>query len=279
MAAFLACALIVTVVIVVRSQRRPHVVEPRALATTDSALLERYGPAPLDAYEWSPEDKRIVRDAYNEVLTRCLQDRGITYEAQPPDVWSNAYHWYDFLGLVDIERAQAVGYQSPDVDELDALRRAAAEPAIADASSDELTQALSAPGGCTDTALDAIAADDPTADLEVNARLYLEATTSARADPAVERALQGWRTCMLEYGYDLETPTLPELITAPTPESRRQAISDVNCKADAQLVSIYITALYRQESRLVAEHASELEAYREVNAQRLELASQQLAGS
>ncbi|TKR23201.1 hypothetical protein FA014_12520 [Cellulomonas hominis] len=247
---------------------------------TDSELLEEFGQAPLDAFELTPAETRVLADASSTLVATCMQAAG--FDVLPPvvEMTASPYHWFDFLGVVDSDRAAAFGYQTTDIVEDAASSVETTTEAESDQDVAARDAALLGEGGCAQQARDSLnpsnAAEPESRSL--NADLYAAAADSARRDPQVATGLRDWRSCMARAGYDLEEPPRPVYTSEPTPDEKRQALTDVSCKAEVGLVASYIGALYRAERRAVEQNYERLDNYHRGNLARVEVAREVLAG-
>lgn len=262
-------------------------------------LLAEHGPPPLDAWGWTEAETTTVARAVEELTARCMAEQGFAYERPEPDPPASepVTHWGGFLGLVSAERARATGYQVLDaqarVAERARLEQEATrtrDPGYVAALTGEApeggtgggtdggTGSGTDAGGCSGWAFAQVTPPDPGVDPQIQGRLYGQALDRAAQDPAVVRALDAWVTCMERHGYALDAVPLPASTDPVTPEVVAQAVADVACKDETDLVGTYVTALYDAERDLAAEHRDELDAFAAWGRERVRLATQALAG-
>lgn len=131
-------------------------------------------------------------------------------------------------------------------------------------------------GGCLQRALDTVYGDFSDYDA---ARVQVEdlvnqATVSAMADARVSSAIDRWRSCMRAHGYDFGTPAAAAeaglaggaFEEPPSPPEIRQALVDVGCKTDSNLMSEWFIVKAAVERDLVERNAELVRlfaAYRE----------------
>ncbi|WP_258725387.1 hypothetical protein [Cellulomonas sp. NS3] len=281
---------------------------PDADPSGNLRLLAEHGPPPLDAWGWSSAEAGTVARAVEELTARCMAEHGFTVERDAGGgddaagdggtggdgdaggadgvLGEPVTHWGGFLGLVGLDRARATGYQVLDVDarlaERARLEREAArtpDPAYVAALTGEGAPDADAPdGGCSGWAFGRVTPADPAVDRRIQERLYGEALQRAEGNPAVVRALDGWVACMARRGYDLDAVPVPASTDPVTPELVEQAVADVGCKDETDLVDTYVTVLYRAERALAAEHRAVLDAFAAWGRERVRLAAEALAG-
>lgn len=237
---------------------------PQATATTeDERLLARYGPPPLDAFTWSPEESDVVQQATDRALVACMAELGFEYAPEPEEEvpWI-VTHWGDDLGIIDADQAASRGYKALGLD----LPAPDTGPF---GVSEAYLSALSDEGGCLDQAFDLTAGGD-LEDPELLGRLWESAVGAARSDQTYLDAKKQWSACMAEAGYPLEDFPMP---FENDEGDVQQAVTDVACKASSGVVDAYITALYAAETRLAEENAAALRAHRAAMEERVRLAA------
>ena len=264
------------------------------------ALLRAYGPAPLAAYNSSSEWNLRQINAWGVLVTECMARVGFSYTPKEPE--SSVIpgtDWDDFLGVTDMAIASSNAYRSaqlvaldnhPTVDqqkkqdgEIDTISDPAYLAALwGDASARMILglpedKSLTDDFGCDPMAMRRMAPAAPKPNMEIQGEAWRAAKATAQADPAVRAALQNWRSCMRQAGYQLESIPLPG--DSPiTPEAVAQAKADVTCKSSSGLTKTYIETLYAAERAQISRRKAEFDAFQSYQDARDRLAAEVLAG-
>ena len=261
-------------------------------ATSESArLLERFGPPPLDAYQWSASDGETLSRAYTIELEKCMREHGLEVNNEPPPaprtVREPPVHWSEYLHLVDPNRAKTTAYQvdnprDPGVDDRVTSEEVVNSEEVVSGEADASGQADTTRGPDGPDPLASLSADersyadaasachaqpsvieptDPNIDYELLGKLYAESVVRSKADPTVVAARAAWSTCMAASGYQLtEFPHIDSTANV-TPEQTAKATADVACKNSAGVIDNYITVLYATERAVAAENTAALDAF------------------
>ena len=220
--------------------------------TEDERLLKTYGPAPLDAFQWTPEQAATIAQAVNHVVTGCMEQLGFTYPPVPEEDPAPVTHWGDELGLIDPDIAATRGYAS----EL-AAGLLTAEPTQPPQVNDPAwLAALNDTGGCYEQG-DAADPVDPAVNSQLLADLYDQALSTASADDKYRAAKDAWKSCVAAAGYALDEYPMPFSNDPPAKQPLEQAVTDVECKHSSGAIDAFVTALYAAEEALVQKHADE----------------------
>ncbi len=231
----------------------------------------------------------VVERARSQLIERCMLRRGFVYAppaeatGPPPEE-----RFGDFLGVTNLGRAQQYGYHaSPEVAEQAARREQAAQQQVAAPPSPEYLAALTGGGrgaGCVDEVAADLGIEDGTDPDNLIGQLVDRSITTVLQSDAYRAALERWRNCMAEAGF--EPPAVPfDLIPrygrAPstTAEERAVATADVNCKASSGLVVTWMRGMSQVQAGLAEENAEAVQSVRRAEQMLLDRAEQVLAGS
>ena len=231
--------------------------EPPSLGLGYQELLTRYGPPPLDAFRWSADDMQTVQRAQDRLESACLERQGFSFTpvSGGPPATEPVTHFAEYLGLVSLERATAIGYRILSLDARKWMKEQQSSP-----PTDTSPAYVTAATACLQDAITALALSGTGIDRGILGRLYEDAVARAQSDPGVLAAKQKWVTCMAAAGYQLQDIPMP--YENEFDQGRiDQAVADVTCKQTSNIIEVYITTLYAAEKVFATQHADELARY------------------
>ncbi|CAB4809914.1 MAG: hypothetical protein F2873_00160 [Actinobacteria bacterium] len=263
--------------------------EPSTRLESDDELAI-VAPLPLSSLLFrSAENERIVFARQQELVRRCMEDRGFSYPAVRFVAQPTELTFERPFGVWLHKEAQARGYRGPKGDELDyaldtyvaGLDSAAQSTYLyafngvgAVPAGRSFPNGLPAAGtsGCVQLALNKLLGDFASyeGDRVLVQKLVNDAYATAMGDPRVAAALKAWRQCMRATGYDVRTPD-EALQTAQSGEVAtaneiKQAVADVDCKVKSGLMSSWYRAKQDAEQRLLEENYALAERLRDYRA-------------
>jgi hypothetical protein len=236
---------------------------------------------PLDAYRFTQKEYITVRRAAWRLVRDCVRRFGGDYTlpnamvvADVPRLEHDNARRY---GLFDAASATARGYNLP-AEELppdrekgggwnpsDTEKMLVRGVAAGSANIPMDTQGKPLPsGGCSGEADRMLAqgaaqpADDSLAD-----RLSVESHQRSEADSRVREAVQKWAECMKRSGYSYTSIWEPNDKKWPDPAGNEEiatAKADVACKAETNLVGVWMAVELAYQNRAIEQHAQELTA-------------------
>jgi hypothetical protein len=245
--------------------------------------MGRYGALVLsieDQYSLEESEKKVLWDARESLVVSCMEGQGFSnYRPQP-------YMWLDFvpipvdpfIGVIDRGHAEVWGFHEPVEEGPEgAVSEVGTWPDRGTAEGDAFYLALeggSLASGCLQEASTALYGEGSVGDGldKVIAQFKGVAEQSAVESQSMERALDDWRRCMREGGYDDESPAairdkywgLPLGVDGSkgaATEEVTAAIADLDCKEDSDLVDVYRIALWSAQEELVSRNRPALEEF------------------
>ncbi|MFF4775773.1 hypothetical protein [Microtetraspora fusca] len=262
---------------------------------------------PLDAYELGPVDRAQVLRARFALITECLQQYRIDFQApavEPATYPKNA----DYLGWMDDRQVRRYGYAGPP-GHASIMATDGFEPySVTDEQFYVLTGKIKRfhgkavpPGGCeakVDSVLNQGAKGVPATEVtktfnrkEVQG-LADNASDAAWQDERVKAAERSWSDCMKRAGFDYRTPVdamgdprwattaANDEIEPPrgTPEEIRTALADSACRREVDYYGIREAVYTEHQNKIITDHRGRLNTIRLLNEARLANAIKVLNG-
>ncbi|MBD0844734.1 hypothetical protein [Streptomyces sp. TRM68416] len=257
---------------------------------------------PLDAYDPSPADQRLLERAQDRLAVRCMARYGFEYvppkRSGGPERPVNSR----VFGVVDAEEAARYGYRDPGAASADRPRdpelsaegrltlygeRVAPaempmsqEEAEREGGSERKVGGKSVPvGGCNrESYLKLYAPKADAVDIMFVFNLKARAKAQGDADARLRRNNEEWAACMKKAGYRATDPMavvrqLGFEGALDSPAAVAAAKADVACKKKVNLVGVRYTVLAAYQQRLVDQHAATLELAVQQQEDRLEQAA------
>jgi len=267
---------------------------------------------------YSDAEDRVVHAAIESAVGECMRARGFQYPARefvarpldtvldyPFGPWTQEEiqdGGYDFLPHPEPDASLDEYLVTLSQSELDAWSDAfvgvQGEPLEAELPDGRTVESgFRSADGCNYEAASAIFGDyaDYEAMRQELDRLREAAWDEARAHPAIERALDEWRVCMGDLGYQYDSPNAPlaEFVgqdgeehvhaetepaphdhddAAPTEAEMRVSEADVGCKEEVGLHDIWYGLKQAAEQRSLEEEPEIIEGWRSVRADALAIA-------
>ncbi|MFJ8641728.1 hypothetical protein [Streptomyces sp. NPDC093610] len=239
---------------------------------------------PIEEYLLSGLQSRILLNAEYQLRVRCTDHFGVTYPNTPPSTaidQSIAEYRY---GITDPKYAEKYGYRTPgarqskaieaDIKHQEEIYKSLPDDVflvLYGTSKEEIDsrarreyRGQEVPqGGCIGKAHrelygssgggDAKIADD------INVRSYTESTK----DRKVQSAFSKWSTCMKAHGYDYEVPRDADndsrwMNTKVTAAEKETAKIDAECKAEFDVVEIWLESDVSFQKKMIKKHAKEM---------------------
>jgi hypothetical protein len=242
---------------------------------------------PLDKYLLNSPKLEAVKSAYSQSIAKCMRAYGMTFEAPEPPGSSVARtdgpktRVDGRFGYQSMTYAKKWGYHPPG---------GLPEPKQSDDSPDSdpgewfaLTGSrdideMSGPGGllqngskvpshgCVGAALMKITGsrEGQIGDADISTNLKFETLVEAQKDPRTLRVFSRWSRCMREENYSYTTPLDASgdprwaKSSMPTPEEKKVAVADQECRARHNVVGVWFSVDYEYQERAVAENRKEL---------------------
>ncbi|MBZ4320876.1 hypothetical protein [Streptomyces huiliensis] len=256
----------------------PAPVKPKAPDPTLRAGLLKSRELPVERYLVSYADATAEKTAMLTAVQTCMARYGLTYEppsrpGEYPPPSDNSANLERRYGLADKASAERWGYELPGGDrQPPAWERTTAQLDAyygKDADGKVVTSVNGTPlpeGGCNAEARERVGRQDETAVSDINA----ESFQAALSDPAVRKSLADWSACMKARGYDYRTPF--EITQGPkeegwggSPEAKKTAVAEVECKQSTGLLDVWFTTESRIQERRMAAKKPELDKARAHN--------------
>ncbi|MEV5408056.1 hypothetical protein AB0K60_04320 [Thermopolyspora sp. NPDC052614] len=244
----------------------------------------RHVPMPLDPYLTPMEGIRLIDQARDVAVARCMRSLG--FKDWTPDTirtWrAEDYREHDLFEYLDPEDSTRSGY--PRAAETAGRSETAEsaprhEPTVEERQAYEGSVARTASGRSVPQGGCAVVGDaeirKDTRDLPADPRsLAVSSRSSALGDSRVRAAIGAWRSCMQRSGvtgYDHPVPAMNDprwqSRAADEPASadeKRVAGADATCRTETNLVGIYKTVRSAYEQRLLERHKDKIEESREI---------------
>ncbi|WP_432158344.1 MULTISPECIES: hypothetical protein [unclassified Streptomyces] len=211
---------------------------------------------PIEAYEPTKREKRLVSSARDLEIKECMRNAGFPDWTPAPDLptvgGTTLTDWR--YGIHDLEQAQQFGYH-PDPEQQDAYDAALAADQSAEADQDVL-QGCASQAGSTAPSLQGSAL--------VN-QISGDAYQKAMDTPEVKEVFAKWAACMQDSGYTYAMPMDagddPRFSTGPDEISQTEkdtAVADVTCRDKYHVEKVWFDAEAAIQAEAIAEHMDEL---------------------
>ncbi|MFE1013738.1 hypothetical protein ACFW4M_20880 [Streptomyces sp. NPDC058794] len=220
---------------------------------------------PFDAYELSLEETYQDSAARDELIRRCLEEKGYDWPAieYPQDVQDpkNRRRY----GVIEMPVARKLGYHptpgmlgSREVVEQRERRDKSLSAAALDAVYNEKD-------GCGKKASGYLLRNGGKADYDLLRQLSAEIFKEAHGEPEVKKASRAWSSCMAEQGFNYKAPTdaladerwWSEETDRASSAEISTAVADVECQGRSGLINV----LYRTEKQLQQQAVIEHQRY------------------
>jgi hypothetical protein len=253
---------------------RPHIDVPAIPPASSAEAI----PLPLDSYEQvSVQEQEALAAAGDQLTQRCMAAAGFSYPvaAQPGAGGANVAAIEDGgYGVASLAQAETYGYTPAGpggpLGSLVALPGFLKEqnqhgPAWTSALLGFVPGAKAgAPQheGClqaADTALYGSLNSNP--DPDPVPGIAVQSAQWTQSDPRILAAERTWSACMSRSGFGYKSPAQAQgraWPTTPTPEEIATAVADVRCKAQANLVNIWLTMEAAYQQVLISQNLSSL---------------------
>jgi hypothetical protein len=237
---------------------------------------------PLDRYGLSPAETEVIKAAEDVLTGKCMRGKGLEWKSVPRasarDAEPRNRRRY---GVVEPEIAKVYGYHLP-ADRPSVARRSAAvkarDKALGTAEKKAAYGSGRKLGGCAKEAREELARDLPDADFGLLNRTVDATYEKSMKDRAVVRVFHTWSTCMKERGYVYPDPMKAITDKRWLKDDRvsraetRQARTDVRCKKEADLVSVWNAAEDRIQRKAIRAEPEAFEKLERVRRQQMNTA-------
>jgi hypothetical protein len=202
---------------------------------------------PMDVYQLSPEQARLLQAATDTLFRRCMAGFGYQVPQEPVPREAPAPRHELRYGPLDPARVAAQGYRGgvpaapPPAPSLPAQW----EPAAFGRGPNTVNARAVPEGGCAGQARRALGEGAPGGDVALVSELSGTASHWAERDSRVQAAFAGWSRCMADAGYTYQNPWQPNdrpdwADPAKRPEQVATAVADVACKHAVNLAGIWL---------------------------------------
>ena len=231
-------------------------------------LLDAHGPSPMSMYLLSADELNLTSDVDVKLISKCMADKGFTLR-EPRRVVDGLpwYDWSDFLQLTDLDHAKAEGYRVPAERVLGATQAELTTPVDPSPAERAYWEAMHGAAAFDFEAVDdgCFASETAKTDMTEPVPKILESVDSdpvrpeaASASDVIE-ALETWRTCVAERGFEMTSIPVLRRGGDLDPDEISRAVADVECKRSSGLIDAYIRALYSAQTALIDARRSEFE--------------------
>lgn len=255
------------------------IVSPAPVATIPLLDTTRGLTLPTDRYRPTADEQRLVADAIQSVVTRCMSQFGLAWHvpaAHPPQT-----HQIDRMyGVGDLETARRYGYHPPPTAGQPLGGRPSTTRSPTAAESLALTggtdtsstyQGRRIPvGGCGGEAHRLVTGSDDIDPTHLTDTITVAMWERSKSDPRVAAVVKAWSACMHTAGYRYASPLdagndHPDWQSAPTAgtDEIRTAVTDVECKRTTNLIGVWFTVQTAYEQAAIAPRVAELTRIRE----------------
>jgi hypothetical protein len=214
---------------------------------------------PLDEYIFSNSEYATTSNAIDLMVRDCMKMRGLTWEViERPTRFPNTWNRRRY-GVIEMQVAEQFGYHvipallgPKEASTMEGARSKRLTPDQARAANDP-------ENGCSRKADDRLWAGAKP-DLDLLNELSAKGLKQSQREPAVQKAVKAWRTCMRERGLRYQDPygaigdPAWSAVERPTRKEFATAKADVGCKDRSQLVKIWYTAEARIQRAAIDEH-------------------------
>ncbi|WHT19447.1 hypothetical protein N8J89_41295 [Crossiella sp. CA-258035] len=250
---------------------------------------------PLEAHQFSPDQKDKLGRAQDILIRDCAKRFGFDYPITTPPV--GAQHDRPF-GLVNAEDAASTGYKNPvaraQVKLADEAKAKAGEmlPELVAVLTGRGQQSHAGiavpPGGCHGEARRSLGRPDrpgaaPGSENFVT-RLTQDVGKQVEADSRLKAAFGSWRQCMSESGYDYRDPWGPNDDPAFAGETasaaeRAAAVADVACRDRFNVTGIWAAVRLAYEKQAIERSADALRQHQHSVQKQLSKAAEVITGA
>lgn len=229
----------------------------------------------------SRESEEVVFRRQEALMAQCMEKRGFEYPSSVYQSMPMALFLERPFGVWDLQEAEDRGYHGPVIEPFDDRVSAYVQTLDADVRESYLLNLngigspppmAEFPGGLPEPSIEGclqVSVGEMFGDYEdynrvrlLTQELVAAATESAMADARVQGSLARWRECMKSAGYDIEDPASAAQIQSdePSNQEREQAVVDVGCKEDADLMRVWYEVKLEFEDALAEANPETLAA-------------------
>ncbi|MEU9118336.1 hypothetical protein AB0C96_00485 [Streptomyces sp. NPDC048506] len=219
---------------------------------------------PLDAYAATVAENRVVEDAQDILMRRCMKDLDMEWKTLPSvDAQDTEPPNLRRYGADESEAVRYGYHPRPDPPSVVRRNRAWDEREALPAEVQRAAYGTSGRGGCLKTARNQLVGDTAPPDYHAFNQLTVTALETSRRTPEVRGALRTWHACMAKAGFDYPEPFAASdserwETAEPTAAERATARADVACQKSAKLVTVWAAAETRIQRRLIQQNSGRL---------------------